>query len=99
MKLRVARKAQLQASRIEQWWDEHRPAADFLFADELDRTFRRLCETPNAGVRWPTARRPGLRRILMPNTGDHVYYEADEATQTVFVIAIWGAPRRRPPKL
>jgi plasmid stabilization system protein ParE len=99
VKLRVGRQAQQQAIRIEQWWVQHRPAAGPLFLDELDRTFRLLCATPGAGVRWPTARRPKLRRLLMPNTGNHVYFEVDEATQTVHVLAVWGAPRGRDPKL
>ena len=99
MQLRVAKKAQRQGSRIEQWWDEHRPSAGSLFADELDHTLRLLCEMPGAGVGWPTARRPRLRRILMPNTGNHVYYEVHEARQTVFVLAVWGAPRCSGPKL
>jgi len=99
VKLRVGKQAQRQASRIEQWWLEHRPAAGALFIDEIDRTFRLLCETPGAGVRWPTARRPNLRRVLMPNTGNHVYFRVDEAKRTVHVLAIWGAPRGRTPNL
>jgi plasmid stabilization system protein ParE len=82
-----------------QWWVEHRPAALTLFVDELERTFRLLVETPGAGVSWPTPSRPRLRRVLMPQTGNHVYFEGDEAGQTVHVLAIWGAPRGRPPSL
>ncbi len=99
MKLRIGRQAQRQATRIERWWGEHRHAAGSLFADELERTFRLLCEVPGAGVPWPTARRPKLRRVLMPNTGNHIYLQVDEATQTVHVLAIWGAPRGRGPRL
>jgi hypothetical protein len=55
--------------------------------------------TPGAGVGWPTPRRPTLRRILMPMTQNHIYFRVDEATQTVLVLALWGAPRGRGPKL
>jgi len=99
VKLRVGKQAQRQATRIEQWWAKHRPAAGPFFTDELERTFRLLCEVPGAGVRWPTAQRPKLRRVLMPNTGNHVYFHVDEATQTVHVLAVWGAPRGRGPRL
>ncbi len=99
MKLRIGKQAQRQAVRIEQWWDEHRRAAGSLFADELERTLQLLRDVPGAGVRWPTVRRPRLRRILMPNTGNHVYFEVDEESHTVYVLAIWGAPRGRSPKL
>jgi len=81
------------------WWAENRPAAATLFADELERTFRLLVETPGAGVSWPTPRRPRLRRALMPQTANHVYFQVDEASQTVHVLAIWGAPRGRSPSL
>jgi plasmid stabilization system protein ParE len=99
VKLRVAKRAQQQAIRIEQWWVEHRPAAPTLFTEELERTFRHLCSVANAGVRWPTPRRPTLRRILMRRSGNHVYFLIDEAMDTVRVLAIWGAPRGATPRL
>jgi plasmid stabilization system protein ParE len=84
---------------MEQWWVEHRPVSPALFADELERTFQQICETPGVGTRWPTARRPKLRRILMPRTENHVYFQVDESTRTVHVLAVWGAPRGRGPRL
>ncbi len=99
MNLLIGRRAQQQADRKAQWWANHRPAVSTLFADELERTFRLLLGTPGAGVSWPTPRRPRLRRILMPQTGNHVYFEVDATGQTVQVLAIWGAPRGRSPSL
>ena len=99
MKLRVGKLAQRQAARIERWWREHRLLAPDLFTDELEQIFAHLCEQAGAGVRWPTARRPKLRRILMPRTENHVYFQVDEATRTVHVLAVWGAPRGRGPRL
>jgi len=40
-----------------------------------------------------------LRRILMPRTENHVYFMVDEMTQTVHVLAVWGVPKGRTPKL
>ncbi len=99
MKLIVGRRAARQVSRIERWWFENRPSAPTLFTDELERTFRLLVESPAAGVGWPTPRRPDLRRVLMPETRNHVYFRVDEPTQTVRVLAVWGAPRGSAPKL
>lgn len=99
MKLRIGKRAQEQAARIGQWWAEHREKAPDLFFDELEATFRFLCHEPNAGVRWPTQRRPTLRRILMPRTQNHVYFMVDTAANVVRVLAIWGAPRGKTPKL
>ena len=84
---------------MEAWWVEHRPAAPTLFLDELEETFRHICNVKSAGVRWPTQRRPNMRRILMPRTNNHVYFVIDEANTTVHVHAIWGAPKGRTPKL
>lgn len=84
---------------MEAWWVEHRPLAPTLFVDELEETFRILCAVRGAGVRWPTPRRPNLRRILMSRSHNHVYFVVDAATDTVRVHAIWGAPRGRGPKL
>ena len=98
MKLWIGKRAQGQAVRIGRWWEEHRGAAPDLFVDELEATFRLLCSERGAGVRWPTSRRPTLRRILMPRTNNHVYFVVDEARDTVRVLAIWGAPRGTTPK-
>jgi len=99
VKLRVGKRAQQQAKRMGAWWLGHRPAASTLFTDELERTFLYISQVREAGVRWPTPRRPTLRRILMPGSGNHVYFLIDEPTETVHVLAIWGAPRSTTPKL
>ena len=99
MKLRIGRLARRQADKIEDWWVANRPSAPTLFTDELEEVFQRICDMPGAGVRWPTARRPTLRRVLMPKTQNHVYFRVDEAKQVVHVLAVWGTPRARGPKL
>lgn len=99
MKLRVGKRAQQQIVRMDRWWVEYRPSAPTLFLDELRAAFERICEVPDAGARWPTARRPSLRRILVGSTKNHVYFLVDEAADTVYVLAVWGAPRGTTPKL
>ena len=42
MKLRIGKRAQQQADRIEAWWVEHRQEAPDLFIDELETTHREL---------------------------------------------------------
>lgn len=99
MKLRVGKPAQQQADKIEAWWVENRWDAPTVFLDELEETFLSICKVPSAGVRWPTPRRPSLRRILMRRTNNHVYFVIDDAMETVHVLAVWGAPKGRTPKL
>jgi plasmid stabilization system protein ParE len=84
---------------MEAWWVANRPKAPTLFTDELEATFRLLCELRNAGVGWPTTRRPELRRLLMPETKNHVYFMVNEKTQTVHVLSVWGGPRGTTPRL
>jgi hypothetical protein len=35
----------------------------------------------------------------MRRTNNHVYFLIEDATETVHVHAVWGAPKGRPPKL
>lgn len=99
MKLRIGKRAQQQAERIENWWGEHRSEAPTLFTDEIEQVFKTICERSDAGVSWPTARRPKLRRILMPRTENHVYFQIDDDGDTVYVVSVWGGPRGATPKL
>jgi plasmid stabilization system protein ParE len=99
VKLKVAKRAEQQVDRIEQWWKENRPSAPRIFTEELESTLGLICEMPGVGVRWPSARRPGIRRVLMPKTEHHVYFRMDENGATVHVLAVWGAARGRGPRL
>ena len=99
MKVRIAAPAVEQARAIDRWWRANRPAASRLFADELAAAYRALTHTPELGV--PYVERQGLivRRLLLRKTHNHVYYEVDTTTDTVMVLAIWGAPKGEGPKL
>jgi plasmid stabilization system protein ParE len=70
-----------------------------LFEDELHRTLRLISRMPEAGVRWPTARNPRLRRFLMMETRHHVYFHVDQLGDSVVILAVWGAQRGRGPSL
>jgi plasmid stabilization system protein ParE len=99
VKLRLGKRLLLQVERKEAWWAENRPAAPDLFARELRDTLEHITTTPGSGIGWPTPRRPTLRRILMPRTQNHIFFVVDDETQTIDVLAIWGAARERSPKL
>jgi plasmid stabilization system protein ParE len=99
MKLAFTPDAERQASEMDAWWREHRPAASDLFADELAAVGELIANVPSAGTIYTTSRGQRFRRVLMPKTRNHVYFEVDEAQQLVIVHAIWGAPRGRGPRL
>ena len=99
MKIRLAGPARRQADRIDRWWRENRPNAADLFAREFDTARRLIAESPDLGA--PYVKRHGvlIRRVLLPKTNNHVYYEARKDEDMVMILAVWGAPRGRGPKL
>lgn len=40
-----------------------------------------------------------VRRVLMPKTENHVYYEIDRDKGIAIILAVWGAPKEHGPKL
>lgn len=92
-------RADADVFRISEWWREHRPAAPYLFEDELDDAFALLAEQPDAGHAYPRPGFPKLRRLLMRRTMYHVYYEHLSERNEVLVHTIWSAVRGRGPTL
>lgn len=99
MKIRLVGPARRQADVIDRWWRENRPAARDLFAREMSDARRLLSATPDAGAPFTTRRGVVVRRLLLPRTRCHIYYEVHRETDAVMIVAVWGAPRGGGPKL
>jgi plasmid stabilization system protein ParE len=99
VKIRLTGPARQQADRIDRWWRENRMAARDLFARELSEARALLAEAPDVGS--PFAERQGVRvrRLLLPRTHHHIYYEVNRKDDEVTILAVWGAPKGRGPKL
>lgn len=99
MRTRLTAPARKQADRIDRWWRENRPAASDLFARELGDARSLIAATPEVGS--PYIERNGVlvRRVVLPKTRHHVYYEVDRKNDLVMILAVWGAPRGRGPTL
>jgi len=54
---------------------------------------------PTIGTVYEQSGAPSVvvRRLLLPKTRNHVYYAVE--AEEVVVVSIWGAPKRRGPKL
>jgi hypothetical protein len=91
--------AEFQVTEMDTWWREQRPAARDLFARELAEARTMLLTARGAGVKYTTKSGKIVRRVLMPKTRNHIYFEIDEIRQLVVVLAVWGAPRGRDPEL
>ncbi len=97
MKVRFAPRALAEAKRRKTWWLKNRPAAPDLFELELGAMLSVLPTTPIMGTVYEADVGFPVRRVLLKKTATHVYFglNGDE----LVVLSVWGARRRRGPKL
>ncbi len=93
----TASAADVDIRRTDAWWRENRATSSDLFLNELSKTLALLAIAPLLGRRYPRRKIPGLRRLLLRQTRQHVYDVFDGTTVTV--LALQSALRRRGPTL
>jgi plasmid stabilization system protein ParE len=98
VKVWISKRAARAAERIDKRWREH---ADIpgLFALELLEAVELLESTRSPGSPFPTARHPGLKRLLLRKSSCHLYFELDHTDHAIRILDVWDGRRRRPPKL
>jgi plasmid stabilization system protein ParE len=72
----------------------NRAQAD-AFTSDLERTIGLIATLPGVSSSYP--RVPGMRRVFVERIGVHVYFTFGD--ESVIVRAVWGARRRRGPRL
>jgi hypothetical protein len=85
---------------MQAWWKANRPKAPKLFAAELAGARQRIAEKPDVGS--VCAVRAGgviVRRVLMPKTHTHVFYEVWDDEGVAMIVALWGATKEHGPAL
>jgi plasmid stabilization system protein ParE len=99
MKVVFSKRADRDVDRIDAWWRDNRPAAPDLFVHEITDAVSRL-ENPGAilGIEKRSRRGTVLFRLLLERTEQHVYFRRDNPS-LITVLCVWGARRRRAPKL
>jgi plasmid stabilization system protein ParE len=80
--------------RERDWWTTNREHGD-IFTSDLDRAIEMIAKLPGVGSSYAPV--PGMRRIFLERVGVHLYFTFDG--EAVIVRAIWGARRRRGPRL
>lgn len=90
--------ARRQADRIDRWWRANRPDSADLFTRELEAA-ELLIATPGSGTRYVERRGIVIWRMLLQKTRNHVYFRVDRVAGVVMIVAVWGAPKARGPKL
>jgi plasmid stabilization system protein ParE len=99
LKTRLASPARRQADRIDRWWRENRPSTRDLFAREFDEARKRIAQTPTIGTAYLERQNTLILRVFLSKTKNHIYYEIDRDNGVVIILAGWGAPKGRVPKL
>ncbi len=96
MTLRLTPRALREAKRLKSWWANNRDEED-LFDEELKDTLDQLLATPTIGTSYPSKFEVSIRRLLMEKTNNHVYFTVSD--DELVILSVWGAPRKRGPKL
>lgn len=94
--LRFTATARQHVRREKAWWLENRTYTE-IFPAELERALQIVAFLPGAGTPYAEAGVAGLRRLYLRKIDCHLYYTVAE--QEVVVRALWGARRRRPPRI
>jgi plasmid stabilization system protein ParE len=97
MKYRFTPEAESEAERAGDWWRENRPDAADSFDDELAATIEKIRRRPGIGTVYPASFPEEVRRVLMRQTKNHIYFTVHDGE--VVILSIWGGPRARGPKL
>ena len=99
MNFLISKRARRQIEKIQAWWFENRPAARALFLDELAQAEYLLRGNPTLGLVYAAHKSGVVRRVLLTRTRHHLYYRYRLDREELMVLAVWGAPRERGPKL
>ena len=87
-------RARRQAAAVQTWWMTHRELAPTMFRDELARVIALLQDTPELGI---AVRGREIRRILLPDTEQFLFYRVRPRAKRIEVVALWGAARELGP--
>lgn len=91
---RTTARAKRQADVAEQWWRKRHPASAALFRAEVERGIETLRELPELGVPYSHPGRRGIRRLLLPKIGYHLYYRL--GAREIVLLAVWHTRRGTP---
>ena len=98
MKVLLLDEATAQFEAEDAWWRENRDSKD-LFIDEFEATLSRIVNLPDVGQRYRWKGGCLIQRWLMPKTRCHIYYFHDSDNDILEIHSVWGARRKRDPKL
>ncbi len=98
MKIVLLDEASAQFETEDSWWRENRDSKE-LFVNEFEETLRRIVSLPQVGQRYRSRCGRLIQRWLMPKTRCHIYYFFDSEHNLLEIHSVWGARRKRGPRL
>ena len=98
MRVIVSALAEQDILEEDEWWRANRDEKN-CFADDIAAAMALLSITARAGARVRRAGAGEVRRLALKKSKRLVFYLVDDETQTVSVLRVWGAPRRKRPAL
>lgn len=99
MTFTISKRARGHIEKVQAWWRKNRPAAPYLFLDELVAAEALLRADPTFGLVYESHKSGVVRRVLLARTGHHLYYRYRADRDELTVLSVWGAPRELGPKL
>jgi len=67
--------------------------------EKLAGAEQRLRKKPSLGLVYAEHKSGVVRRVLLTRTSHHLYYRYHPDREELVVLAVWGAPKERGPKL
>ena len=95
--VRATSRAMRQMREADAWWRENRKAARQTFGNELAGVLALVAESPAMGQPYLATPVERVRRVLLPTTRYHVYYQAEG--DRITVLGVWHASRGGGPPL
>ena len=89
-------RARRQAAATQRWWIANRTSAPMMFREELARVIALLQDNPHLGIR---IRGRDVRRLLLPDSEQFIYYRVRPRASRIEILALWGAAREFGPPI
>jgi plasmid stabilization system protein ParE len=99
VKIRISGRARARIRDQDAWWRQNRSEAPDLFKQELRIAFERILRAPKVRPVHATIEGAPVWRVRLPVTEQHVYFTIDDAVDEVVIETVWGARRKRGPRL
>ena len=97
-RIEMTSQARSHLHTITAWWRENRSDRPDLPKQEMAEIGARLSVVPRLGAPYRHDQRE-IRRVLLPRTKHHLYYQIDETRRVITVLAVWHNARGRSPRL